>query len=485
MNPLFRPDEDALGGLLAGMTPQDAGNLPAPGLNAVGGLLAGLGEALPGRGSLRRAWEGSDLRQGVQNALDTASYYAGPHLSNRAEAVAAVAPMLTPQFGTVDARAAGEAFGQGKYGRGAGLLGLGVAGGLLDALPGEAAVKGLLKGLHGAAHYAPDLGMAVAPALSASHRLPGYVDPPAQRIADWQWRPLSDVARELNLTEVPSHVQEFGNFMRQQAERAGSEGLTPRDLIKAYTTTRASIQRRAANADTIRALGLDIPAGEAKVRPEGAFAEWLQTPQGQTYLNAAERGTVDAGAVADAQRVMKPFGKTDTDLPQALSWAAQNLPGREGAASDLIARGLDKTSDRPEWRQFTSDVYGIGPSKSGFFASLLGRGDAPTLDARQVILHTGQPTKEASRYVARGGGQGGAEAVDRLAARQDALGLPIPDELSPFYQHLAHHAVWDKAGNEVTTHADVIRAMRLAGLGALGLGVPAAMAAQQQFQPER
>ena len=39
-----------------------------------------------------------------------------------------------------------------------------MAGGLLDALPGEAAVKGLLKGITKAAHYAPDLSMAVAPA---------------------------------------------------------------------------------------------------------------------------------------------------------------------------------------------------------------------------------------------------------------------------------------------------------------------------------
>lgn len=46
MNPLFQPQEDALGGLLAGMTPSEAGNLPASGLNAVGGLLAGLARPL-------------------------------------------------------------------------------------------------------------------------------------------------------------------------------------------------------------------------------------------------------------------------------------------------------------------------------------------------------------------------------------------------------------------------------------------------------
>jgi hypothetical protein len=38
--------------------------------------------------------------------------------------------------------------------------------------------------------------------------------------------------------------------------------------------------------------------------------------------------------------------------------------------------------------------------------------------------------------------------------------LALPDDLAPYYQHLAHHTVWDKAGNEATTHADLMNAMR-------------------------
>jgi hypothetical protein len=60
----------------------------------------------------------------------------------------------------------------------------------------------------------------------------------------------------------------------------------------------------------------------------------------------------------------------------------------------------------------------------------------------------------------RGKGQGGREAVDRLAARQEALGLELDPSLDPFYQHLTHHAVWDKVGNNQTTHDDLVKAMR-------------------------
>jgi hypothetical protein len=111
------------------------------------------------------------------------------------------------------------------------------------------------------------------------------------------------------------------------------------------------------------------------------------------------------------------------------------------------------------------DVRGVGPSKAGFLASLMGRGDQPTLDARQIIEHTGRPTSEAQAYLRRKGGEGATEAVERLSARQQAMDLQLPEELKPYYQHLAHHAVWDKAADEVTTHEDVMNAMRGAAHG--------------------
>ena len=298
------------------------------------------------------------------------------------------------------------------------------------------------------------------------YRAGGYADPETKNLQDWQWRPLSEVQSKLGgLSEIPSHVLSFGQFMDHTAQRAAREGLRPRDLIKAYTITRASIQRQAINSDKLRAAGFDLPPNiTGKIRPEGAFGEWLHSPAGQSYLDAAEKGQQHEAAIQNAAQVMKPFGK-DNDLIDALRWAAGNLPGKEGEVSQLVAAGREKASTPDEWRAFTKGIRGIGPSKSGFVASLMGRGDQPTLDARQIILHTGNPAKEASRYVARKGGEGGVEAVNRLASRQEAMNLSLPEELSPYYQHLAHHAVWDKAGDEETTHQDVMRAMQHAATG--------------------
>lgn len=111
-------------------------------------------------------------------------------------------------------------------------------------------------------------------------------------------------------------------------------------------------------------------------------------------------------------------------------------------------------------------MRGIGPAKAGFFASLLGRGDIPTLDARQIEAHVGKGA-DIGKYMKRGQGAGGAEAVDRLATRQDMLGLKTPKALQPYYQHLTHHSVWDAMGGDKTTHEDVMKAMRLAGMAGL------------------
>jgi Inorganic Pyrophosphatase len=283
-----------------------------------------------------------------------------------------------------------------------------------------------------------------------------YQDPAHPKMEGFDWRPLPQVREDLEgLPEIPSHVEKFGDFMDETARRAMKQGLTPRDLIKAYVITRASIQRRAQTADKVRAAGLDLPLDmTGKIRPEGAMGEWLHSPMGQRYLDQAERGKVDEEAVAHAQKVMQPFGLTaETD---ALPWAVQHLGPHHKAVSDMVARALTGQSPPEEWRAFAKNVRGIGTAKAGFVASLLGRGDQPTLDARQVILNTGMKTKQAQSPL----GRAGYAAVDRLAARQAALNPRMDAGLEPFRQHLTHHAIWDKAGNEVTTHDDVIKAMR-------------------------
>ena len=314
-----------------------------------------------------------------------------------------------------------------------------------EVTPEATATLGLLGGVAGA-EMAPVGAVASGAARMAKPAFP--------------WRPLEDVAAEAPKA-VPEHVLDFGSYMRDMAKKAGGEGLSPRDVIKAFGITRSSIQRGAINADKLRENWPDYQ-GEGKVRPEGAFSDWLFTPHGQNYLNDAEKGVINAPAVEDAATKLRGFGK-DNDLRKALG-AAPAIGAQAPEVSRLVAGGYAAPGQGiDEWRGLATGMPGIGPAKSGFVASLLGRGDQPTLDARQVLLQTGGPTAAVKDYLSSP--KRAFPVVDELARRQDALGLDMPADLEPFRQHLTHHTLWDAQGGEQTTHADVIRAMRLAASG--------------------
>jgi hypothetical protein len=272
-------------------------------------------------------------------------------------------------------------------------------------------------------------------------------------IDDWEWRPSQQVIEEVGLTEVPDYIQSgFGNFMAGQQKRAKAGEVGIRDLIKAYTITRSSVNRSGLPRETATKTGMKIPKTEGLVRPEGAFSEWLGSKQGQNYLKAAERGEIDERAIADLQEKFAPFGMASV-LANDMRWAVNNAPSLSDNLSEVIV------GDPQTYRNVSQQLQGIGPAKSGFMGSLIGRGDFPTLDARQLRLHTGAGGSEAAKYMRRQQGLGGEQAVGRLADRQQGMNLDIDPAFDPFYQHLTHHAVWDKVANEQTTHDDIVRAM--------------------------
>jgi hypothetical protein len=282
-----------------------------------------------------------------------------------------------------------------------------------------------------------------------------YIDPATKKIADWNWKPLPDVAQKLKVTSVPDYIQGgYGEFMKDQAARAANNQLTPRDLLKAYTITQSSIGRGGLPYTTATKAGLKLPNNGELVRPEGAFAEWLGSKEGQRYLDLAEKGEVDPAVLKNLSEKFAPFGKQN-QLAGSMEYAANTIPG--------FSQDLNKaiTGSKEDYRDWAEQLKGIAGAKSGFIGSMLGRGDLPTFDARQIGLHTGNEAPVSiGSIMSRGNGQGAREAVDRLSARQNALDLGIDPSLEPHYQHLTHHAVWDDIADSKTTHDDLVNAMK-------------------------
>lgn len=285
-------------------------------------------------------------------------------------------------------------------------------------------------------------------------KLKTFVDPQSTKIQEWQWRPLAEIDAKLNLASIPDYIQKgYGEFMLEQAKRAASGNLGVRDLIKAYGITQSSIGRGGLSHSTATKAGLKVPKTDELVRPEGAFAEWLGSKQGQRFLDDAERGVVNEKALDDIRTKFAPFGKAN-QLTEQLRYGVNNM----STLVPQMQKALVGSAD--EYRDWAESIKGIAGAKSGFIGSMLGRGDLPTLDARQLNLHALEAPVAPQTMMQRGKGLGAREAVDRLAARQSALGLDIDPSLDPYYQHLAHHAVWDKVADEKTTHDDLMRALR-------------------------
>jgi hypothetical protein len=288
----------------------------------------------------------------------------------------------------------------------------------------------------------------------AAEAIAKFQDPQTTKIQEWQWKPLAEVNQQLKLAEVPDYIQRgYGDFMIEQGKRAAAGNLGVRDLIKAYGITQSSIGRGGLSYETATKAGLKVPKGEGLVRPEGAFAEWLGSKQGQKFLDDAERGVVNEKALDDIRTKFAPFGKAN-QLTEQLRYGVNNM----STLAPQMQKALVGPAD--EYRDWAESMKGIAGAKSGFIGSMLGRGDLPTLDARQLNLHALEAPVAPQTMMQRGKGLGAREAVDRLAARQSALGLDIDPSLDPYYQHLAHHAVWDKVADEKTTHDDLMRALR-------------------------
>lgn len=259
--------------------------------------------------------------------------------------------------------------------------------------------------------------------------------------------------KELGIDSLPDHVAQFGQFMLQQQQRV----LTARDVVKAYVLTRSSIQRSNLPAETLRKSWPDHPL-TGSIRPEDAMAFLLRTPDGKLYLDEAERGALSQEGAAAAYRMttkLAPFGQANT-LYSDMTVRAPTLAGK---ANDL-AKAL-REGTRDEWFAWAeANIWGVGAAKTGFIASLLGRGDIPTADAREIQFWW----RNRARYTKAQRDRLMREFGAKLEKRLKALRVTVPSELAPFYQHLVHHAIWDAVGGTQTTHADVASCMMFAGV---------------------
>ena len=252
-------------------------------------------------------------------------------------------------------------------------------------------------------------------------------------------RDINTIANEVGGGEVKGGAKKFGAFMREMRDK----GVTIRDVVKSYGITLSSIQRQERLAQTIKKNWPDAPFEDGvKIRPEDAFATLLGTEEGQSYLNAAEKGEFNEAAVDVMMQKFKSFGFQNKLKEQMKIAAEEFFPKAESI--------IDAVNNMPadQFAEFVrSNVRGISYGKIGFWSGQLGRGDIPTFDSRMGKLVYGKEVPVSNKVL-----MGQKE-------RLPMLGITVPDEYKDFAQTLLHHEVWDRLNNSDTEHAPIKEAM--------------------------
>jgi ADP-Ribosyltransferase in polyvalent proteins/D-alanyl-D-alanine carboxypeptidase/Type III restriction enzyme, res subunit len=304
---------------------------------------------------------------------------------------------------------------------------------------------------------------------------------------------VTDAALALG-NEIPGYIQAVGSFILQQRERLLTGRMTPRDIAKAYLLTLGSIQAQAINLDTfVKKTGLrptpdfiTVENGVEKVRPEEAVAYWMFTPAGQRALDSVEEGRIKDSQWQSLLRVRDAYG-ANTIRANAFkqapgAWSLHHMAEATHAVND--AHG-----DSAAIGDVVKKLAGIGDGKEGFIKSLLGIGDTPTVDRREVNFWlTGKATTrdldtvraQLARDVQNVGLKSRTMGPEVTARIQRQVGrLAERQGMDPTTAaHLIHHMLWDMSAGTETTHTGLMKAMTLAQAGT---PLPTASPAFQRF----
>jgi hypothetical protein len=270
----------------------------------------------------------------------------------------------------------------------------------------------------------------------------GYMTPRMAgkgRAARWfpMVRPEDTMARFLQVApSADVFVQEMLALVAPAREVAAREW----SLVKGQPEFLNKMRRSRSIQSAIAALpgGLQDPAA----------MQAALSPQSQRYLSAI------VGA-------FEAFGLQTQLGGQILTWLPRTLVYQD-MIFDLV-RG-------PKVGHLLAAYYkaeffrGAGIAKIPFTAAMLGRGDLPVMDAREIEVFF-----KPDRYrfdIDKAGPKMGAVPI--LADRMSQLNVQMPSSLEPFRQYLTHHYVWDASEGDDTTHADMIRAIEGGKFGLFG-----------------
>ncbi len=263
-----------------------------------------------------------------------------------------------------------------------------------------------------------------------------------------------DVMAELLLSPLGKGFlddAERGVFNREAAEKI-ADSFACYGLV--YPKAGADLSDPVVLRKTKQLFLADLARAPRLAAQAGAWC-LAQTKRSKTFSRDKETGELRRGTTSKTVR-RECFG-TERQVEAAVARRCANVPKREKCAWTAIKPITAALADpNPkayyEWAQ--EYLPGIAAAKVGFFASLLGRGDIPTFDAREINL-----------WFPEGKGTPKWRDVEELKEKIDDFPMELRPGDEPARAHLVHHALWDQFSPNptATTHEELVEAMQLAG----------------------
>lgn len=285
----------------------------------------------------------------------------------------------------------------------------------------------------------------------------------------------TDSMIEIVKANDPTYLGDVMNHILDMGEKLRSGNVGPKDLAKAYMMAVSSIQskdqpiRNFENAIGEKVDEVFVEKERGTIRPEGAMAYLLTTPEGKRMLENINRGKIDAKDRAFIANSMRPFGmfgegqsKFD-NLFGAPDDKQINLTNINEFA-DILKGGV---KDEQKFFNDITKLKGISQAKVGFVTNFLGIGTRGVIDTREIkgwlrgvafmddfteseAVMNKQLTKSLKNLTPLQ-----KEILRRMRVVGDAFGIdPIISE------YIGHHMIWDAVKDERTTHDGLYLAMK-------------------------
>lgn len=231
--------------------------------------------------------------------------------------------------------------------------------------------------------------------------------------------------------------------------------VTEDKVVKSYLITLASMGSGGGwysswndkTNQTISDIFLEKKNGRDWIRPEGAAAAYLVTPEGKKLVKDIIAGNATQEQVKDLFSYVG-FGRENSKAAYVVKTISSN--GIK-AMTDLFNK--NKGRDFAELYQGAMNLEGIGEGKTGFFNQYFGVSERGVIDARELnawVAGSMKLTPEQKEKVKKAAAS--KKIGDQLLGYIEQVGIELgyPKDLAGY---IAHHAIWDGIANSVTTHA--------------------------------